>query len=985
MGPLTGLRVVELASIGPGPLCAMLLADLGADVIRIDRTEPSGLGVPLDVKFDVAGRNRRSVALDIKQAAGRDAALRLIDRADMLIEGWRPGVAERLGLGPEACRARNPGLVFGRMTGFGQTGPLSQAAGHDINYIALTGALHAIGTGGEHGKPVPPLNLVGDYGGGALYLAFGLMAAIFERSKSGQGQVVDAAMVDGAASLMSIFYGMSASGQWAPAQRAANLLDGGAPFYDTYATADARWISLGPLEPKFFAELVQRLALDRSFIARQYDRRCWPELRAAIGLAVAGKTRDEWSALLEGTDVCYAPVLSLAEAPAHRHAQDRAGFATVAGVVQPAPAPRFSRSAADPPRPAVKPGSHTDSILAEAGFSNDEIAALRQSGVAVGAPPRRQQMPAAAPPRGRSQLGSGPALAHELEMSDAPTLTLPPHAAPAAARAAASLIVLRDSPRGPEVLLLRRAERAGDQNGGATVFPGGLLDASDQGHYRLCAGLDDASASLRLGLPQDGLHYWVAAVRECFEEAGLLLATDASGQTVDLQALPAVELLAMRHALHANQIGMDQVCERLGVRLSVGQLAYFSHWITPIGLPKIFDTRFFIAVAPAGQSAVHDAKETVDLLWLTPAEALDRQRGLKLMNVTEITLKQLAGFASAQAGVDWARAQAAIPMTRPRVGRTAKGERRPLNLGDWAFAELGRIDPEGRGTASVELVPGAPVWLSPRVLRVTAGNGSLMTGPGTNSYFLGAPGSDDWALLDPGPDDAAHIAALLAAAPGKITRILVTHTHKDHSPAAAAIAAATGAPTLGQVAAYPEWQDTAFQPSQVLVDGDRLVLGAGVTLRVVHTPGHASNHLCYLLEEEKLLFTGDHLMQGSTVVINPPDGDMAVYLASLAKLQALDLDWLAPGHGFLIDQPQAVVAKTIAHRLGREAKVLAGLGPLASAVAVTEAALLANVYADTPSALHAMALRSLRAHLLKLQADGRVAAQAGGAWLRVAA
>jgi alpha-methylacyl-CoA racemase len=382
MGPLTGLRVVELASIGPGPLCAMLLADLGAEVLRIDRTEPSGLGVPMDVKFEVTGRNRRSVALDFKQPAGRDAALRLIDRADVLIEGWRPGVAERLGLGPEDCHARNPGLVFGRMTGFGQTGPLAQAAGHDLNYIALTGALHAIG---GNDKPVPPLNLVGDYGGGALYLAFGLLAAIFERSRSGRGQVVDAAMVDGASSLMSIFHGMLASGRWDGAQRSANLLDGGAPFYDTYATADGKWVSLGPIEPKFFAELVQRLGLDPAFGARQYDRRAWPELRAAITAKIAAKTRDEWSALLEGTDVCFAPVLALGEVAQHPHAVARGSFIDVAGVTQPAPAPRFSRSQPAQPTPAVLAGTHTDAILAEAGFSADEIQALRASGAAVGA------------------------------------------------------------------------------------------------------------------------------------------------------------------------------------------------------------------------------------------------------------------------------------------------------------------------------------------------------------------------------------------------------------------------------------------------------------------------------------------------------------------------------------------------------------------------------------------------------------------------
>ncbi len=381
MGPLTGLRVIELASIGPGPLCAMLLADLGAEVIRIDRTEPSGLGVPMDVKFEVTGRNRQSVALDFKQPAGRDAALRLIDRADVLIEGWRPGVAERLGLGPEVCHARNPGLVFGRMTGFGQTGPMAQAAGHDLNYIALTGALHAIG---GKDKPVPPLNLVGDYGGGALYLAFGLLAAIFERSRSGRGQVVDAAMVDGASSLMSIFHGMLAADRWDFGQRAANLLDGGAPFYDTYATSDGQWVSIGSIEPKFFAELVQRLDLDPSYPLRQYDRRCWPELRADIAAKFAAKTRDEWSALLEGTDVCFAPVLTLAEVAKHPHAQARGGYIEIDGVTQPAPAPRFSRSQPARPTPAVKPGTHTGSVLADAGFSADEIAALRASAAAIG-------------------------------------------------------------------------------------------------------------------------------------------------------------------------------------------------------------------------------------------------------------------------------------------------------------------------------------------------------------------------------------------------------------------------------------------------------------------------------------------------------------------------------------------------------------------------------------------------------------------------
>ena len=379
MGPLHGLRVIELAGIGPGPFCAMLLADLGADVVRIDRTEASDLGVPMDRRYDINARNRRSVALDLKSSAGRDAVLRLAARADVLIEGFRPGVAERLGLGPADCHALNPGLVYGRMTGFGQSGPLAQAAGHDLNYIALTGALHAIGPAG--GKPVVPLNLVGDYGGGALYLALGLLAALYERNRSGRGQVVDAAMVDGAASLASIFYGLSASGRWS-GQRGANLLDGGAPFYDTYETADGKHVAIGALEPKFFAELAQRIGLDARFVKGQYDRKLWPELREAMAAILRGKTRDEWCALLEGSDACFAPVLSMAEAPQHAHARTREAFIDIGGVVQPGPAPRFDRSTPDAVRPAPAPGEHTDQVLAEAGFSADEIAALHAAGVA---------------------------------------------------------------------------------------------------------------------------------------------------------------------------------------------------------------------------------------------------------------------------------------------------------------------------------------------------------------------------------------------------------------------------------------------------------------------------------------------------------------------------------------------------------------------------------------------------------------------------
>ena len=378
-GPLTGLRVIELASIGPGPMCAMLLADQGADVIRIDRIEPSGLGVALDPRFDGTGRGRRSIALDLKQATGRDAALRLIERADVLIEGWRPGVAERLGLGPADCSARNPKLVYGRMTGYGQSGPLAQSAGHDINYIALTGALHAVGPAG--GKPVPPLNLIGDYGGGALYLAFGLLAALFERGRSGRGQVVDAAMVDGASSLMSIFHGMLAAGRWDADQRGANLLDGGAPFYDTYATADGRHVAVGALEPKFFAEFAARIGLDDRFVKRQYDTRGWPEMREAIAAKLLTRSRDDWAREFEQSDACVAPVLTLREAPSHPHARARAAFVEVAGVMQAAPAPRFSRSAAAAPRASQAAGNDGEAVLIEAGFTRAEVEVLRADGV----------------------------------------------------------------------------------------------------------------------------------------------------------------------------------------------------------------------------------------------------------------------------------------------------------------------------------------------------------------------------------------------------------------------------------------------------------------------------------------------------------------------------------------------------------------------------------------------------------------------------
>jgi alpha-methylacyl-CoA racemase len=357
-GPLTGLKIVEFAGIGPGPFCGMLLSDLGADVVRIDR-----IGARGGAKTDVTARGRRSVALDLKDPAAVETALALIDKADAVFEGFRPGVMERLGLGPDVALKRNPKLVYGRMTGWGQFGPYAQAAGHDINYISIVGALHAIGTAE---KPVPPLNLVGDFGGGALYLAFGLLAGVIHARESGQGQVIDCAMTDGAASLMAMFYGMSASGAWSD-QRKSNLLDGGAQFYDTYECSCGRFISLGSIEPQFYALLLEKAGLDDPAFKAQMDRGAWPDLKAKLAAVIKTKDRDQWCQIMDATDVCFAPVLSLAEAPSHPHNAARKTFVEVEGVMQPAPAPRFSATpgAIQGPAPAI--GAHTDDVLAEWG------------------------------------------------------------------------------------------------------------------------------------------------------------------------------------------------------------------------------------------------------------------------------------------------------------------------------------------------------------------------------------------------------------------------------------------------------------------------------------------------------------------------------------------------------------------------------------------------------------------------------------------
>ena len=368
-GPLSGYRILEFAGIGPGPFCGMVLADLGAEVVRIDRAEGAE-----GSRKDFVGRGRRSIALDLKQPAAIETALRLIEKADALIEGFRPGVMERLGLGPETCLARNPRLVFGRMTGWGQEGPLAKAAGHDINYIALTGALWSIGP--KDRKPVPPLNLVGDYGGGGMLLAVGILAALLEAKGSGKGQVVDAAMVDGAALLMAPIYAMKARGGWG-AERGTNRLDGAAPYYDTYECADGRWLAVGPIEPQFWAEMLKLLGLDPARFEQRNDPAQWEALKAELAAAFRARRRDDWVGVFEGTDACVCAVLSMDEAPHHPHMAARGTFVEREGAIQPAPATRFSRTASAIGGAPPLRGEHTEAVLSDWGLSAAEITAIR--------------------------------------------------------------------------------------------------------------------------------------------------------------------------------------------------------------------------------------------------------------------------------------------------------------------------------------------------------------------------------------------------------------------------------------------------------------------------------------------------------------------------------------------------------------------------------------------------------------------------------
>jgi glyoxylase-like metal-dependent hydrolase (beta-lactamase superfamily II)/8-oxo-dGTP pyrophosphatase MutT (NUDIX family) len=526
-----------------------------------------------------------------------------------------------------------------------------------------------------------------------------------------------------------------------------------------------------------------------------------------------------------------------------------------------------------------------------------------------------------------------------------------------APRPAATLILLRAGPTGLETLMLQRTRDAAFL-GGAYVFPGGSLDAADSDARRV-RGLTDARANQRLGLDAGGLAYYVAAVRECFEEAGVLLACDANGNPV----LPprAEKLMELRNH------NFFELLEKENLYLPLGSLAYYGHWVTQPGRSRRFDTRFFVTLAPEGQEGAHDANETVHHLWISPRAALERaERGeIELVHATKQTLGDLGRFSTPQAAYEYAMSVTEVPTNRACWAQGREGAR-VFRRGDPQYFEIHWSDPEESGQTSYDLVPGVAKRLDRYTTRLIAPNPGMMTGPGTNTYLVG---ENELAVIDPGPAIDSHIEKILAT--GKIRWILCTHTHLDHSPAASAIKKATGAKICGRPP--PAGQDATFVPDQVLSHGDR-IHAAGLSFKVIHTPGHASNHLCYLLEQTKMLFTGDHVMQGSTVVINPPDGDMRAYLASLELLLREDVAVLAPGHGYLIGEPHHEVRRLVQHRLKREGKVRDAIARLGEP---TLEEMLPLVYDDVPARLHTWAARSLTAHLHKLVADGAARARDG--------
>ena len=529
-------------------------------------------------------------------------------------------------------------------------------------------------------------------------------------------------------------------------------------------------------------------------------------------------------------------------------------------------------------------------------------------------------------------------------------------------RPAATLALIRPGAAGLEVFMLQRTQSAVFL-GGAYVFAGGGLDAadSDPRMLRRVRGLSDEAASGRLGVPAGGLAWWVAAIRECFEEAGVLLLQEKDGQPVTAKRAESL--------LHHRDKPFLEFLQKEDLYIPADALAYYGHWITAPGRSRRFDARFFVALAPEGQEGSHDEGETVHSLWIRPQEALERgeRKEIELVFATQHTLRELARFNDPREALAHAHALPEIDTNRACWAQGKDGAK-IFRRADPPYFEIHWSDAEESGQSSYDLVPGVPKRLDRFVTRVIAPNPGVMTGPGTNSYLVG---EDELAVIDPGPAIDSHVQKMLEEGKHTIRWILCTHTHLDHSPAALALKKATGAQILGRPA--PAGQDATFSPDKVLSDQDCVRVGK-LSIRAVHTPGHASNHLCYLLEETRMLFTGDHVMQGSTVVINPPDGNMAQYLASLERLLGMDIAILAPGHGYLIGAPHRELRRLIAHRMAREQKVLAAMRKLGPASA---AELLAVVYDDVPPRVHGAAARSLTAHLDKLIAERAVRVQDG--------
>lgn len=549
-------------------------------------------------------------------------------------------------------------------------------------------------------------------------------------------------------------------------------------------------------------------------------------------------------------------------------------------------------------------------------------------------------------------------------------------AAPAVPRPAATVILARNIGNGIEVFMMERTT-AVEFAKGMHVFPGGALDRAD--HHpeiaSLCVGLDDQRASQTLGIEQGGLAYWIAAIRECFEESGLLLGYREDDNLLRLGTDEAARLAALRLEMAQSKLSFIDILQREAVKAATDRIAYYSHWVTQAGRPRRYDTRFFVAQAPEGQTALQDNHETVGQLWVQPEQALEMNRAgeLSMMFPTIKTLESLAPFKHVEELLEYARKPRPKQVMAPVTGIARSGEPHILIPGDFAYAEIKKLDFDNRGVCCSYIQPGLAVKIGPDVLRVTAANPGMMTGPGTNSYLLGNA-QDGVAVIDPGPLLDEHIEALLAAAPGPIRWILCTHTHLDHSPAAAVLKQRTGATIIGMSPPpYPN-QDQTFVPDHLVTHQERLEV-AGTVLRVIHTPGHASNQICFLLESQNLLFTGDHIMQGSTVVIGPPDGNMAQYLASLRLLLDEKIDHFAPGHGFLMDKPAENVERILIHRQDRENKVIASLKKVQLPISLE--ALVKFAYDDAPERLHAVAQKSLLAHLEKLRDEKRVSCNDG--------